>query len=219
MQQKAKVFCYLHMNRRFLWVILLLTGCQINAQKTTPSEYTNENMSEVITLGGGCFWCTEAVFQRLRGVDTVLVGYMGGQTANPTYTEVCTGMTGHAEVSQIYFQPEVISLPEILEVFFTTHDPTTLNRQGADVGTQYRSVIFYHDEVQKGIAENILHQLKTEKVFEKPVVTELSPAQTFYPAEEHHQDYFNQNPAQPYCSFVISPKVDKLKKVFGDKLK
>ncbi|MCO5247721.1 MAG: peptide-methionine (S)-S-oxide reductase MsrA [Chitinophagales bacterium] len=176
-------------------------------------------MNEIITLGGGCFWCTEAVFQRLNGVVSVQPGYMGGQTENPTYEEVCTGMTGHAEVSRIEFDPEVISLEEILEVFFTTHDPTTLNRQGNDIGTQYRSVIFYKDTHQKEIAEKAIAVLEQAQVFDRSIVTDVQPASTFYVAENYHHNYYNNNKSQPYCTFVVSKKVDKLKKVFKDKLK
>lgn len=173
----------------------------------------------VITLGGGCFWCTEAVFQRLNGVDTVISGYMGGRTLNPTYKEICTGTTGHAEVVQVVFDPAVVSTVEILEVFFSTHDPTTLNRQGADVGTQYRSVIFFHNAEQERLAKEIVAELNAEKVFKNPIVTEISPATTFYPAEDYHQNYYNLNSKQSYCAFVITPKLEKFQKVFKDKLK
>lgn len=176
-------------------------------------------MNHTITLGGGCFWCTEAVFQRLEGVDTVISGYMGGHVKNPTYKEVCTGETGHAEVIQISYDPEKISLGEIFEVFFATHDPTTLNRQGADTGTQYRSVIFYADDEQRDLAIQTIAGLTQEKVFEDPIVTEITPAAVFYPAEDYHQNYYNLHGTQPFCSMVISPKVQKLHKYFQDKLK
>lgn len=170
---------------------------------------------ERLVVGGGCFWCTEAVFQRLKGVTKVVSGYMGGIFPNPSYREICTGKTGHAEVIQIEFDPQLISLEELLLVFFKTHDPTTLNRQGNDVGTQYRSVIFYANETQRASAQQLIERLEDEQVFDAPIVTELSPAAEFYPAEEYHQDYFNQNTYQPYCSFVIQPKLEKLIKEFG----
>lgn len=174
---------------------------------------------ETATFGAGCFWCVEAIFQRLKGVEDVKSGYMGGKIKNPTYREVCSGLTGHAEVIQLKFNPEIISYKDLLEVFFQTHDPTTLNRQGADVGTQYRSVIFYHNQQQKELAEKIKDELNKNKVFDNPVVTEITEASEFYVAEDYHQNYFNQNGSEPYCRFVIQPKVEKLKKVFGDKLK
>jgi peptide-methionine (S)-S-oxide reductase len=173
---------------------------------------------ETLVLGGGCFWCTEAVFQRLKGVQKVVSGYMGGLFPNPSYREICTGKTGHAEVILVEFDPEQISLEELFLVFFKTHDPTTLNRQGNDVGTQYRSVIFYADEAQRETAAKLMQQLETEQVFDAPIVTELSPASEFYPAEEYHQNYFNQNGYQPYCSFVIQPKLEKFTKEFKDKI-
>lgn len=180
---------------------------------------TEENKLKKATFGAGCFWCTEAVFQRLKGVEKVVPGYSGGRRENPTYDQVCSGATGHAEVVQVTYEPEVISFEVLLEVFWKTHDPTTLNRQGADVGTQYRSVIFYHDDQQKELAEKYKNKLNEEKVFDNPIVTEISPIENFYDAEKTHQDYYNNNPAQPYCSFVITPKVEKLKKVFAEKLK
>ncbi|MEY3678782.1 MAG: peptide-methionine (S)-S-oxide reductase [Bacteroidota bacterium] len=170
---------------------------------------------EKLVLGGGCFWCTEAVFQRLKGVDKVVSGYMGGIFPNPSYREICTGKTGHAEVIQIQFDPELIRLEELLLVFFKTHDPTTLNRQGNDVGTQYRSVIFYRNETQHETAAKLIQQLEDEHIFDAPIVTELSPESAFYPAEDYHQDYFNQNSYQPYCSFVIQPKLEKFTKEFS----
>jgi len=171
------------------------------------------------TFGSGCFWCTEAIFQKLNGVYHVTSGYSGGKRENPTYDQVCSGTTGHAEVINIQFDQEQISFEELLEVFWKTHDPTTLNRQGADVGTQYRSVIFYHDEQQKELAEQYKKKLNEAGIFDKAIVTEISPFQKFYPAEKYHQDYYNNNPAQPYCSFVITPKIEKLEKTFVDKLK
>lgn len=171
------------------------------------------------TFGSGCFWCTEAVFQKLKGVDSVVSGYTGGMVSNPTYQQVCTGATGHAEAIQITYDPAVITYPELLEVFWKTHDPTTLNRQGHDVGTQYRSAVFYHDEEQKKQAEHYKQKLNDEHAFPKKIVTEITAAQKFYPAEDYHQNYFNLNGRQPYCQHVIRPKVDKVKKVFKDKLK
>ncbi len=171
------------------------------------------------TFGGGCFWCTEAIFAALKGVDTVESGYSGGEQANPTYKEVCTGLTGHAEVVQITYDPQQLQFADLLEVFFATHNPTTLNRQGADVGTQYRSVIFYHTDEQKRIAELVIKELGREKIFDDPIVTELSAFQTFYKAEDYHQDYFANNPRQPYCNAVINPKMEKFKKLFKEKLK
>jgi peptide-methionine (S)-S-oxide reductase len=174
---------------------------------------------EVTTLGAGCFWCIEAVFQGLKGVEKVVSGYTGGTVPNPTYHQVCTGRTGHAEVAQITFDPDVISFEEILYVFWRTHDPTTLNRQGADVGTQYRSAIFYHDEVQKAIAEKSLAETEASSLWPNPIVTEITPLPEFYEAEDYHQNYFSDNPNQPYCRAVIDPKVRKFRKEFAHKLK
>jgi peptide-methionine (S)-S-oxide reductase len=174
---------------------------------------------EVATLGGGCFWCTEAVFDDLNGVEAVESGYSGGTTPDPTYAQVCTGRTGHAEVIQVTFDPRVVSFKEILEVFFTVHDPTTLNRQGADVGTQYRSVIFYHDEEQRRIAEQLIRELEAEHIWDAPVVTELAPFETFYKAEDYHQEYFRLNGEQPYCRMVVAPKVAKFRQHYREKLK
>lgn len=174
---------------------------------------------DTATLGAGCFWCVEAVFQNLEGVEKVVSGYSGGAIKNPTYREVCSGLTGHAEVCQIVFDPSKLTYDELLEVFWKTHDPTTLNRQGNDMGTQYRSVIYYHNEQQKAIAEKYKAALNNEKAFENPVVTEISPAAAFYPAEDYHQNYFNLNGEEPYCKFVVGPKVEKFKKVFANKVK
>ena len=174
---------------------------------------------ETATLGGGCFWCLEAVFRRLRGVDTVQSGYAGGHVPNPTYEQVCTGTTGHAEVVQITFDPHVISYRELLEVFFAIHDPTTPNRQGADVGPQYRSVIFYHSPEQKQIAEEVIADLERQRVWDAPIVTEIAPYTAFYPAEDYHRDYYERNPWQPYCQVVIAPKVAKFRKQFAAKLR
>ena len=174
---------------------------------------------EVATFAGGCFWCTEAVFLELEGVKTVTSGYIGGKTINPTYKEICNGDTGHAEAIQITFDPSKISFGELLEVFFATHDPTTLNRQGNDSGTQYRSEIFYHNENQKKTSEDYIALLTIENTFGKPIVTVISGATKFYEAEDYHQNYYNQNKSQGYCSYVITPKVDKVRKLFKDKLK
>ena len=175
--------------------------------------------SDTATFGAGCFWCVEAVYQQLEGVEQVTSGYAGGEPDNPTYEAVCSGETGHAEVCQIIYNPSKISFTELLEAFWTVHDPTTLNRQGADVGTQYRSVIYYHNEEQKKLAEHYKAELDKSGSFNKPVVTEISPYTKFFSAEKYHQDYYNNNKNQPYCSMVIEPKLDKFKKVFKDKLK
>lgn len=174
---------------------------------------------EKATLGAGCFWCVEAVFQRLNGVDSVVSGYTGGHVKNPTYRQVCDGTTGHAEVAQITFDPAIVTFEEILEVFWYTHDPTTLNKQGNDVGTQYRSAIFYHNDEQKMKAELFRKKLNEAKLWKDPIVTEISPIQEFYPAEDYHQNYFNDNGNQPYCVYVVKPKVEKFKKVFEQKMK
>ena len=174
---------------------------------------------DITTLAGGCFWCLEAVFDELRGVESVESGYMGGTAANPSYEQVCSGKTDHAEVVQITFDPAVVSFKEMLEVFFVIHDPTTLNRQGNDTGTQYRSVIFYHSPEQKSQAEQVIKNLNGANIWKSPIVTEVVPAQTFYRAEGYHQEYFLRNPAQPYCMFVVAPKVIKLRKQFLGKLK
>lgn len=174
---------------------------------------------EQATLGGGCFWCLEAVFELAHGVEKVESGYAGGAVPNPTYRAVCSGSTGHAEVVRVTFDPRVISYREILEIFFAMHDPTTLNRQGADVGTQYRSVIFYHSPEQQRTAERLIAELNAADVWDAPLVTEVAPAPTFYVAEEYHQEYFRQNPSQPYCQAVVAPKVAKFRKQFLSKLK
>lgn len=174
---------------------------------------------EIATLGGGCFWCLEAVFEQARGVERVESGYAGGQVDNPTYRQVCTDTTGHAEVVQVTFDPEEISFREILQIFFVIHDPTTLNRQGADAGSQYRSVIFYHSPEQKRIAEELITELNAEGIWKSPIVTQLAPVPKFYAAEDYHQGYFRDNPGQPYCLAVVGPKVAKFRKLFLDKLK
>lgn len=173
---------------------------------------------ELATLGGGCFWCLEAVYQQLKGVKKVESGYAGGSVANPSYQLVCSGATGHAEVVQITFDPAVVSYGELLQVFFTIHDPTTLNRQGADVGTQYRSAIFYHSTAQKTTAEAVMAEIRAAGIWDKPIVTELQPLETFYKAEGYHQNYFRNNPNQPYCQVVVAPKVAKFRKQYFEKL-
>jgi peptide-methionine (S)-S-oxide reductase len=178
-----------------------------------------DNPTEVATLAGGCFWCLEAVYDQLKGVLDVVSGYSGGRVDNPSYKTVCTGETGHAEVVQVSFNPSVVSYRQLLEVFFTIHDPTTLNRQGADVGTQYRSAIFYHNPEQKVTAEGVIHELEREKIWGKPVVTELTPFSVFFPAEDYHQEYFQRNPYQGYCMAVIAPKVAKFRNKYLEKLK
>jgi peptide-methionine (S)-S-oxide reductase len=175
--------------------------------------------TETALFGGGCFWCVEAAFQQLEGVQSVVSGYMGGRVPNPTYEQVCSGRSGHVEVAQITFDPAVISYEDLLEVFFTVHDPTTLNRQGNDVGEQYRSVIFYRDEEQRKTAQAVIDGLAREHAFPSPIVTAIEPASTFYPAENYHQDYFKNHPAQPYCMFVVSPKVKKIREKFSARLK
>jgi peptide-methionine (S)-S-oxide reductase len=172
---------------------------------------------QITTLGAGCFWCVEAVFQRLKGVERVVSGYAGGTVKQPTYQQVCTGDTGHAEAVQITFDPAVISFEDLLYVFWRTHDPTTLNRQGADAGTQYRSAIFYHDETQKGIAEKSKRETDASGLWPNPIVTEITPFTNFYKAEVYHQDYYRRNPNQPYCRAVIDPKIAKLQKEFKDR--
>jgi peptide-methionine (S)-S-oxide reductase len=175
--------------------------------------------TEIATLANGCFWCTEAIFNRLKGVKSVLPGYSGGKTDNPSYNEVCTGRTGHAEAAQIEFDPNVISFEKLLEVFWHTHDPTTLNRQGNDVGTQYRSAIFYHDEKQRKIADQSKRDLENRGVYKDPIVTEITPLKKFYVAEDYHKKYYDQNQDAPYCKFVIDPKIHKLLNQYGKDLK
>lgn len=174
---------------------------------------------QTATLGGGCFWCLEAVYREAAGVTSVVSGYSGGATLHPTYQEVCSGATGHVEVVQITFDPDAITYRDILEIFFAIHDPTTLNRQGNDIGTQYKSVIFFHSPEQEATAKEVIAELTKEKVFPNPVVTAIEPAQQFYPAEEYHQQYFESHPYQPYCAFVVSPKVEKFRKKFASRLK
>ena len=175
--------------------------------------------TETAILGGGCFWCVEAAIKQLQGVIAVRSGYMGGRLANPTYQQVCSGKTGHVEVAEITFDPAILSYNDLLHVFFTVHDPTTLNRQGNDVGEQYRSVIFYRDDAQKRTAEDVIAELTRDKVFHDPIVTAVEPASTFYVAEDYHQDYFANNPNQPYCAYVVAPKVQKIRDKYAQRLK
>lgn len=204
--------------------LLLIAGnsCgQKSKNETTTQTMTTHTKEGLVlaTFGSGCFWCTEAVFQNVDGVEKVESGYSGGRVKNPTYKEICSGLTGHAEVIQVSYDPETVTYDELLEIFWKTHDPTTLNRQGADVGTQYRSVIYYHNDEQKTLAEDYKKKLDQSGAFNDPIVTEISPYSTFYKAEDYHQNYYNLNGNAPYCTYVIQPKIEKFKKVFKDKLK
>jgi peptide-methionine (S)-S-oxide reductase len=208
------------------FLVLFLFSCKGNKQKSVEennikNKQLMQNGNEIATFAGGCFWCTEAVFLNLEGVSSVTSGYLGGLSENPTYKEICTGQSGHAEAIEIIYNPEGITFGELLEIFFATHDPTTLNRQGADVGTQYRSEVFYHNENQKLQTEAYIQQLENAHTygFGKKVVTQISEAVVFYPAEEYHKDYYNNNKSQGYCSFVITPKIEKLETYFSSKLK
>ena len=180
---------------------------------------SSDRATQVATLGGGCFWCMEAVFTELNGITKVESGYSGGSVANPTYEQVCTGSTGHAEVIQITFDSQIVSYKEIVQIFFTMHDPTTLNRQGDDIGTQYRSVIFYHDNEQRLIAQKVIEKISAARIYDQPIVTQVEPFIAFYKAEDYHQEYFRKNPQQPYCRVVIAPKVAKLRAHYFQKLK
>ncbi len=205
--------------------LILLVSCQAKEKKYVVQEYKEpikmniQEGKEGATFAGGCFWCTEAIFQEVKGVEKVVSGYTGGFIKNPAYREVCNGTTGHAEAIQITFNPELVSYEDLLEIFFGTHDPTTLNRQGADVGTQYRSEVFYHSEEQKEKAEKYIQWIEQEKLYSNPIVTKVSPASEFYAAEEYHQDYYSQNSQQGYCQMVIAPKLEKLRKYYQSKLK
>lgn len=206
----------------FITALIIITACSnTNNYRIEKNEGHMEKDSIYLkaTFGSGCFWCTEAVFLKVKGVAKVVSGYSGGLVPNPTYEAVTTGRTGHAEVIQLSYDPQIIRYEELLEIFFNTHDPTTLNRQGADIGTQYRSVIFYHDENQKEIAEKTKTILDSLKIWDNPIVTEISPFKKFYVAEDYHQNYYDNNPNQPYCNFVITPKIEKFQKVFQEKLK
>jgi methionine-S-sulfoxide reductase len=207
--------------KKILYIGLLFFFCLfgIAGRETEAQKNMTANSSEVITLGGGCFWCTEAIFQEVRGVEKVESGYAGGSTTNPTYEDVCSGKTGHAEVVQITFNPQLITLEKILQIFFVTHDPTTLNRQGADSGTQYRSIIFYRNNQQKAVISKVIDELKKLKAYQKPIVTQIVPFNSFYRAENYHQDYFQQNPEESYCRIIINPKLEKFRKVFRENLK
>ena len=201
-----------------LKTIVLIAGVVLGTNAMSQTV-TNSQTSEVITVGGGCFWCTEAVFEQLKGVQTVESGYSGGTVPNPTYEQVSTGDTGHAEVSQITFDPKVISLKTILEVFFTVHNPTTLDQQGNDIGTQYRSVIFYRNDEQKAVAKEVIKEIAAKKIWDGQIVTQLSPFKAFYKAEDYHQEYFKLHGRQPYCQVVIAPKVAKFRQHFQNLLK
>ncbi len=219
-------------HKRSGWIAWGTTFALISCAQNPPNGHTTNiaepmiqqetgttSATDTIVLGAGCFWCVEAVFAELNGVKSVLPGYTGGAMKNPDYKSVCTGETGHAEVAEIIFDPSVVTLPEILEVFWQTHDPTTLNRQGADVGTQYRSAIFYRNAEQKATAEHYKVELDKSGAFPRPIVTEIAALTTFYPAENYHRDYFANNPEQGYCQMVIRPKVEKFRKAFANKLK
>jgi peptide-methionine (S)-S-oxide reductase len=201
----------------FVWGSILLVVQNKPSSNAMPDQTRTE--LQLATFGNGCFWCTEAIFQNVDGVEKVESGYSGGTVKNPTYKEVCSGLTGHAEVIQITFDPKKVTYDELLEIFWKTHDPTTLNRQGNDVGTQYRSVIFYHNDQQKQLAEEYKKKLTDAEAFDGPIVTEITPYATFYKAEDYHQNYYNLNGNAPYCSYIIQPKLEKFKKVFKDKLK
>jgi peptide-methionine (S)-S-oxide reductase len=198
------------------------SSCGQKSQQSQPpmsiEPSSNKNL-QLATFGNGCFWCTEAVFLNVKGVEKVESGYTGGKVKNPTYKEVCSGLTGHAEVIQLSYDPAVITFKELLEIFWKTHDPTTLNKQGADVGTQYRSAIFYHSQEQADLAQEYKEKLDKSGAFDRPIVTEITPATVFYKAEDYHQNYYNLNGSAPYCSYVIQPKLEKFKKAFADKLK
>jgi peptide-methionine (S)-S-oxide reductase len=210
----------------FLFTVLALTTFVSCGQKQTTepvimstTKPINEEGLETATFGSGCFWCTEAIFLNVDGISKVESGYSGGRVKNPTYKEICSGLTGHAEVIQLKYDPKVVTYDELLEIFWQTHDPTTLNRQGADVGTQYRSVVFYHSEDQKRKAEYYKKKLDESNAFNDPIVTEITAFDVFYKAEDYHQNYYNLNSSAPYCSYVIQPKLEKFKKVFSEKLK
>ena len=208
----------------YVWMCfgLLLAACNVTATPDVPvydKEPTSMEKLEKATFGAGCFWCVEAVFQELEGVVKVESGYSGGSVNNPTYKEICTGTTGHAEVAQITYDPAKITFDELLEVFWQTHDPTTLNQQGADRGTQYRSVVFFHNDTQKALAEKYKMALNESGAWDKPVVTEISPLTNYYPAEDYHQDYYSNNENAGYCQYVIAPKMEKFRKAFASKLK
>ena len=209
----------------FISMLLAVVSIGCKESKSEIKNESNKTMNEqtsnleTATFGSGCFWCTEAIFERVKGVSSVVSGYSGGTVNNPTYNEVCDGTTGHAECTQITFDSAFVSYDELLEIFWKTHDPTTLNKQGNDVGTQYRSVIFYHNDKQKQKAEYYKNKLIEEKIWDKPIVTEITKFEKFYPAEDYHQEYYENNPSQGYCVYVITPKVEKFEKIFKNKLK
>lgn len=213
------------MKNKVLFLLSVAFYFQISCSQQDLNERNKANMSamplkiDTATFGAGCYWCVEAIFQRLNGVISVESGFSGGHIKNPTYREVCNGTTGHAEVCRIQYDPQVIGYDELLEVFWKTHDPTTLNRQGNDVGTQYRSVIFYHNDQQRILASGFKEKLEKARIWNDPIVTEIVPLEAFYKAKNDHQDYYNQNASQPYCTFVITPKIEKFEKVFQDKIK
>ncbi len=214
------------MKRILLYFVLVMQiSCNSQERRSNflkveePVAMNVEKGMELATFAGGCFWCTEAVFLEIKGVQKVVPGYIGGIAPNPTYRDICTGMTGHAEAIQITFDPNIVSYGELLEIFFATHDPTTLNRQGNDEGTQYRSEVFYYNETQKQLTEDYIALMTKEKTFKNPIVTRVSPASVFYVAEDYHHNYYNLNKTQSYCSFVITPKIEKLNKNFKSKLK
>jgi len=210
------------MKTAFIYMIGLLAIIPSELKSSIPHNMNMENKEaklKTAVFAGGCFWCTEAIFSELKGVQKVVSGYSGGKLPNPTYEQVCTGKTGHAECTQITYDPAQITFAELLEVFWMTHDPTTLNRQGADSGTQYRSAIFYTDEDQKQVASEYKAKLEKEKIWNNPIVTEITKFEKFYPAENYHQEYYQNNPNQGYCRIVITPKIEKFKKIFANKLK
>ena len=208
-----------HKTALLLSAVFFMSACSQPQQKNVMNETKTQNGYDTATFGAGCFWCVEAVFQQLKGVVSVKSGYSGGTVKNPAYREVCEGTTGHAEVCQIVYDPKQITFKDLLEAFWQTHDPTTLNRQGNDFGTQYRSVVFYHSEDQKETALKYKKELDLSGAFEKPIITSVDPFTVFYPAEDYHQNYYNLNGDQPYCSYMIRPKLEKFKKAFHDKLK
>ncbi len=204
------------------WLVIVYSVILINIPFQLISQNNNNEINmnkKVATFGSGCFWCSEAIFNRIEGVIKVAPGFSGGHTKNPSYKDVVEGTTGHAEVAQITYNPDVVTYSTLLEVFWKTHDPTTLNRQGGDIGTQYRSIIFYHDQEQHKLAEDYLNALDSENIWENKIVTVIAHFEKFYPAEDYHNDYYKNNPANSYCSFVITPKIEKFEKVFADKLK
>ena len=233
MESEIKLYwgnkCYNNMKiiKPIFYLLLGATTCLSACAQSAKKEIKKENKTiktslmgkEIITFGSGCFWCTEAIFQQVKGVEKVVSGYGGGHVENPTYEQVCDKTTGHAEVCQLTFDPKVVSIDELLEIFWQTHDPTTLNQQGNDVGPQYRSVVYYHSEEQKERSEHYLEELSKSGAFSKPIVTTIEPFKNFYAAENYHQNYYNANGNQPYCYFVIRPKMEKFEKVFKDKMK